>query len=107
LKIERAIRAEEYTREAEEKALESALALQKLQEEMSVQSVSNNSADREGGEMHVVAEMQARIVALEREGDLEREAHQSAAERASELFDNYERARAAVDRLQQVFVQKQ
>lgn len=85
---ERALLAEQQTRDAEERALEAARAL----EEALLQRHESSGGD----ESVRIGELESRIAELENE----QEAHREAAIRAAELFDNYERARAAVDQLQ-------
>ena len=106
---ERALRAEQHTRDAEDKALQAAEALQKLQEEqlfsaMMAQAAAAPAAGTHGAggeeERERTAALEQQVERLLREAEAEREAHQEVAQRAAELFDSYESARAAVEQLQ-------
>ena len=82
--------AEQYTREAEERALEAAAALQS--------ALENRGGEIDGG--HGGHGEEERIAELERELEMERNGHREAVARATELFDSYEGARHTVEQLQ-------
>lgn len=97
----RVVEAEAQTRAAEDRALELAAALEKVEaERQNVQSSSSGGSSDNAELARRVAELEGRELELEREAEAERDAHREASNRAAELFDQYEAARAAVQQLQ-------